>query len=69
MKHILENYCIDEKEFLIVEQNNPKESITLTIKQERTILQEPPNEISIFLEKEQLRSFIGVLLHVQSKMK
>jgi hypothetical protein len=68
VKHTIENQGFQEMEFLIIQEVS-KESVKLKIVEERTQTNETPLIAEITINKEQLHSFIGTLLHVQSKMK
>lgn len=68
VKHTIENQGFQEMEFLIIQEVS-KDSVTIKIVEERTQTDEVPLIAEITINKEQLHSFIGTLLHVQSKMK
>lgn len=68
VKHTIENQGFQEMEFLIIQELS-KELVKLKIVEERTQTNETPLIAEITINKEQLHSFIGTLLHVQSKMK
>lgn len=68
VKHTIEIQGFQEKEFLIIQEVD-RDYVTIRIVEERFILNEEPLIVETTISKEQLHSFIGTLLHVQSKMK
>jgi hypothetical protein len=68
VKHTIEIQGFQEKEFLIIQEVN-KELVKIRIVEERFENNEEPLIVETTINKEQLHSFIGTLLHVQSKMK
>jgi len=68
VKHTIENFGFQEKEFLIIQEVD-KQHVTIRVVEEQIQLEEDPIVAQTTINKEQLHSFIGTLLHVQSKMK
>ena len=67
VKHTIEVQGFQEMEFLIIQEVS-KERVMIRIVEERIQSNEDHLITQTTINKEQLHSFIGTLLHVQSKM-
>lgn len=68
MKHTLTIEAFCGNDFLIIEENEENNNTTIRIVKEDHS-DDSVEKLQCILSKKELRSFIGALLHVQSKMK